>query len=154
MKMKFNFIEIFPEKNWINFLLLPLKLWAKQNTRLWMWVQFSHSVVSDSLQPHGLQHTRPLCPSPTHGIYPNSCPLSQWCHPIIPSSVVPFSCCLQSFPATNLFKWVSSLNQVAKVLEFQLQHQSFQRTPGLISFRMDWLDLLAVQRLDGPLLAK
>ena len=54
----------------------------------------------------------------------------------------------------SLFQWVNSSHEVAKVLEFQLQHQSFQRTPGLISFRMDWLDLLAVQRLDGPLLAK
>ena len=59
---------------------------------------FSHSV---SLRPHGLQHTRPPCPSPTPGVYPNSCPLSQWCHPTISSSVVPFSSCLQSFPASG-----------------------------------------------------
>ena len=64
-------------------------------------VQFSHSVVSDSLWPHGLQHTRLLCPSPTPGAYSNSCPLSWWCHPAISSFVVPFSSCLQSFPASE-----------------------------------------------------
>ena len=63
--------------------------------------QFSHSVVSDSLQLHGLQHTRPPCPSPTPGVYSNWCPLSQWCHPTISSSVFPFSSCLQSFPASG-----------------------------------------------------
>ena len=88
-------------------------------------VQFSHSVISDSLPPHGLQHTRPPCPALIPGVYPNSCPLSQWCHPTISSSVVPFSW-LQSFPASGLFQWVSSLNHVTKVLELQLQHQSFQ----------------------------
>ena len=67
-------------------------------------VQFSRSVVSDSLWPHGLQHARPLCPSPTPRVYSNSCPLSQWCHPTISSSVVPFSSCLQSLPASGSFK--------------------------------------------------
>ena len=92
-------------------------------------VQFSHSVVSDSLQPHELQHARPPCPSPTPGVYSNSCPLSRWCHPASHPLSSP------SPPAPNpsqhqgLFKWVSSLHQVAKVLEFQLQHQSFQWTP-------------------------
>ena len=62
-------------------------------------VQFSHSVLSDSLQPHELQHTRP--PSPTPRVYPNSCPLSQWCHPTISSSVIPLSSCPQSFPASG-----------------------------------------------------
>ena len=65
-------------------------------------VQFSRSVVSDSLWHHGLQHARPPCPLPTPGVYPNSCPLSRWCHPTISSSVVPFSC-LQSFPASGSF---------------------------------------------------
>ena len=67
-------------------------------------VQFSQSVVSDSLQPYGLQHTRPLCLSPTPRVYANSCPLSQWCHPTISSSVVPFSSHLQSFPASGSFQ--------------------------------------------------
>ena len=66
-------------------------------------VQFSRSVMSDSLWPHGLQHTRLLCPSPTPGAYSNSCPLSWWCHPAISSFVVPFSSCLQSFPASGSF---------------------------------------------------
>ena len=66
-------------------------------------VQFSHSVVSDSLWPHELQHTRPPCPSPTAGVYPNPCPLSRWCCPTISSSVVPFSSCPQSFPASGSF---------------------------------------------------
>ena len=66
-------------------------------------VQSSSSVVSDSLRPHGLQHTRPPCPSPTPGVYSNSCPLSRWCHPTISSSVIPFSSCLQSFPASGSF---------------------------------------------------
>ena len=89
-----------------------------------------------TLWPHELQHARPPCPSPTPRVYPNSCPLSWWCHPTISSSVIPFSSCTQSFPASGSFR-VSSLHQVAKVLEFQLQHQSFQ-----------WMlrtDLLAVQ---------
>ena len=67
-------------------------------------VQFSHSVMSDSLWPHGLQHARLLCPSPTPRAYSNSCPLSQWCHPTISSSVIPFSSCLQSFPASGSFQ--------------------------------------------------
>ena len=65
-------------------------------------VQFSRSVMSDSLRPHGPQHTRPPCPSPTPGVYLNSSPLRQWCHPTISSSVVPFSC-LQFFPASGSF---------------------------------------------------
>ena len=67
-------------------------------------VQFSHSVVCDSLRPHELQHTRPPCPSPTLGVHPNPRPLSRWCHPIISSFVVPFSSCLQSFPASGSFQ--------------------------------------------------
>ena len=66
-------------------------------------VQFSHSVVSDSLRPHELQHVRPPCPSPSPGVYSNSCPLSLWCHPTVSSTVIPFSC-LQSFPASGSFQ--------------------------------------------------
>ena len=91
-------------------------------------VQFSCSVMSDSLWPHGLQHARLPCPSPIPGACSNSCQSSQWCHPTISSSVIPFSSRLQSFPASGSFKWVSSSHQVAKGLEFQLQHQSFQWT--------------------------
>ena len=66
-------------------------------------VQFSHSVVSNSLRPRGPQHARSPCPSPTTGVYWNSCPLSRWCHPAIASLVVPFSSCLQSFLASGSF---------------------------------------------------
>ena len=100
-------------------------------------VQFSCSVMSDSLQPHGLQHTRLLRPSPTSRAYSDSCPSSQWCHPTISSSVIPFSSSIRAFSLSQhqgLFKWVSSSHQVAKVLEFQLQHQSFQWI-----FRTDFL---------------
>ena len=82
--------------------------------------QFSCSVVSESLPPHGLQHARLPCPSPTPAVYSNSCPLSRWCHPTISSSAVPFSSCLQSFPASGSFPMSQFLHQVAKVLEFQL----------------------------------
>ena len=75
----------------------------KLNTELSS-VQFSRSVVSDSLRPHGLQHARPLRPSPTPGVYSNSCPLSQWCHPTISFSVILFSSHLQSFPASGSFQ--------------------------------------------------
>ena len=78
--------------------------WIHSFHRHFSSVQFSHSVVSNSLQPHGLQHTRLPCPSPTPGVYSNSCPLSQWCHPAISSSVVPFSSHLQSFPASGSFQ--------------------------------------------------
>ena len=92
-------------------------------------LQFSFSVVSDSFRHHESQHVRPPCPSPTPRVHPNSCLLSQWCHPAISSSVVHFFSCPQSLPASESFKWVSSSHQVAKVLEFELQHQSFQWTP-------------------------
>ena len=73
------------------FLFLPCFLLLFLLQLFFSWVQFSRSVMSDSLQPHGPQHTRPPCPSPTPGVYSNSCPSSQWCHPAISSSVVPFS---------------------------------------------------------------
>ena len=66
-------------------------------------VQFSHSVMSDSLRPHKPRHARPPCTSPTPGVHPNSCPLSRWCHPTVSSSVVPFSSCPQSLPASGSF---------------------------------------------------
>ena len=77
-------------------------------------VQFSCSDMSDSLQPHELQHARPPCPSPTLGVHSNSCPLSRWCHSAISSSVVPFSSCPQSLPASKSFQWVNSSHEVAK----------------------------------------
>ena len=87
-----------------------------------------HSVVSNSLGPHGLQHARLPCPSLSPRACSNSCPLSCWYHTTISSSVVPFSSCLHFSQHQGLFKWVSSSHQVAKVLEFQPQHQSLQWT--------------------------
>ena len=87
-------------------------------------VQFNHSVMSDSLQPHESQHARPPCPSPTPRVYPNSCPLSWWCHPAISSSVVPFSSCPQSLPASGsfpmiqLFTWGGQSTEVSALASF------------------------------------
>ena len=115
--------------------LLALLLWLADSLPLappekpqQYYNHFSRSVMSNSLRPHEPQHARPPCPSPTPGVHPNSCPLCQWCHPTISSSVVPFSSCPQSSQHQGVFKWVSSSYQVAKVLAFQLQHQSFQWT--------------------------
>ena len=76
---------------------IKAKNWKKRSHS----VQFSRSVMSDSLQPHEPQHARPPCPSPTAGVHPNPCPLSRWCHLTISSSVIPFSSCLQSFPTSG-----------------------------------------------------
>ena len=109
-------------------------------------VQFSRSVVSDSLRPHRLQHARPPCPSPTPGVYPNSCPLSLWCHPTVSSSVVPFFSRLQSFPAPGSFPMTqffasdgqsTGVSASASVLPMNIQNW--------FPFRMDWLNLLSVQ---------
>ena len=96
------------------------------NIRIFSSVQFSRLVVSDSMLPHGHQHARLPCPSPTPGACSNSCPSSWWCYPTMSSSVVPYPTHLQSFLASGSFPRVSSSHQVAKVLELQLQHQSFQ----------------------------
>ena len=101
--------------------------------------------MSDSFRPHGLQHPRLPCPSPTPAVYSNSSPLSWWCHPTISSSVIPFSFQLQSFPASESFQMSQLFVSVAEVLELQLQHQSFQWTPRTDLLRMDRLDHCAVQ---------
>ena len=108
--------------------------------------QFRSLAVLNSLWPHGLQHTRLPCPSPTPRACPNSCPLSQWCHPTISSSVIPFSSCLQSFPASGSFQmsqFFTSGGQSIKSFSFNISPSN--EYSELISFRMDWLDLLAVQ---------
>ena len=111
-------------------------------------VQFSRSVMSDSLWPHGLQHARLPCPSPTRGTYSNSCPSCWWCYPTISSSVVPFSSHLQSFPASVLcIRW-------PKYWSFSFNISPSNEYSGLISFRMDWLDLLAVHGMLKSLLQK
>ena len=99
-----------------------------------------------TLQPHEPQHARPPCPSPTPGVHPNSCSLSRWCHPTISSSVVPFSSCPWSFPASGSFQmsqFFASGGQ--RVWSFSFSINPSNEYSGLISFRMDWLDLLAVQ---------
>ena len=102
-------------------------------------VQFSHSVVSDSLQPHELQHARPPCPSPSPRVHSDSHPLSPWCHPAISSSVVPFSSCPQSLPA-SVFSNESTLRmRWPKYWSFSFSIIPSKEIPGLISFRMDWL---------------
>ena len=108
-------------------------------------VQLSCLIVSNSSQPRGPQHARLPCPSPTPRVYPNSCPLSQQYHPTISSSVAPFSSCPQSFPASG-----SSIESVLHIRWPMYWSFTFSISPsnkysGLISFRMDWLDHLAVQ---------
>ena len=109
----------------------------------WSVSQFSCSVVCDSLQPHELQHTRPPCPSPTPRVHSNSCPLSQWCHPAISSSVIPFSSCPQSlptsesFPMSQLFSWGGQsigVSALASVFPKNIQDWSLEWT--------DWILLL------------
>ena len=100
-------------------------------------VQFSSSVVSNSLRPHGLQHGRFPCP-PTSGACSNSCPSNLWYHPTVSSSVIPFSPCLQSCPASVSFLMSQFFISGGKVLEFQLYHQSFQWI-SRTNFLQDWL---------------
>ena len=108
-------------------------------------VQFSRSVMSDSLRSHESQHARPPCPSPTPGVHSDSRPSSQWCHPAISSSVVPLASCPQSLPA-SVFSNESTLPmRWRKYWSFSFSIIPSKEIPGLISFRMDWLDLLAVQ---------
>ena len=102
--------------------------------------------MSDSLRPHESQHTRPPCPSPTPGVHSNSCLSSRRCHPAISSSVVPFSSCPQSLESIRVFSNESTLRmRWPKYWSFSFSIIPSKEIPGLISFRMDWLDLLAVQ---------
>ena len=102
--------------------------------------------MSDSLWPHEPQHARPPCPSPAPGVYPNSCPLSRWCHPAISSFVVPFFSRLQSFPASRSFQmsqlFASGGQSIGVSASTSVLPNEYS---GRISFRMDWLDHLAVQ---------
>ena len=108
--------------------------------------QFSCSVVPDSLWPHEPQHTRPPCLWPTPGVHPNPCLLCRWCHPTISSSVIPFSSCPQSFPASGSFQ-ISQLSPSGGQSTGVSASTSVppMNTQDWFSFRMDWLDLLAVQ---------
>ena len=109
-------------------------------------VQISHSVVSDSLRPHGLQHARLPRPSLTPGVYSNSCPSSWWCHPTISSLCRPLLLLPSIFPSNKVFSNASVLHiRWPKYWNFSFSISPSNEHPGLISFRMDWLDLLAVQ---------
>ena len=121
----------FPISTFIFFLNCTLTL--VQDISQFSSVQFSRSVMSDSLWPHESQHARPPCPSPTPGVYSDSCPSSQWCHPAISSSVVPFSSCPQSlpasesFPMSQLFTWggqSSAVSALASALPVNTQDWS------------------------------
>ena len=110
----------------------------------WCSVQFSCSLVSDSLRPHELQHARPPCPSPTPGVHPDSCPLSWWCHLAISSSVVPFSSCPQSlpasefFPVSQLFAWSGQSTRVSALASF-LPKNTQDRSPS------EWTGWISLQ---------
>ena len=99
--------------------------------------------MSNSLQPQGLQHTRLPCPSPTPGACSTSCPSSQWCHPTISSSIISFSSCLQSFPASGSFPMSQFFTSGGQSIGASISPSS--ECSELISFRIDWIDLLAVQ---------
>ena len=112
---------------------------------VYIYIQFSRSVVSNSLWLHELQQARLPHPSPTPGVYPNPCPLWRWCHPTISFSVVPFSSSPQSFPASGSFPMSQLFASGGQSIGVSASTCPSNEQPGLISFRMDWLDLLAVQ---------
>jgi len=111
-------------------------------------VQFSHSVVSDSLWPHESQHARPPCPSPTPGVHSNSCPSGQWCHPAISSSVIPFSSCPQSlpasesFPISQIFAWGGQSTSVSASASFLPK-----KSQGWSSEWTGWIQIKSILRL-------
>ena len=111
--------------------LFTMKLWVSQ---------FSRSVVSDSLWPHEPQHARPPCPSPTPGVYPNSCLLSRWRHPTISSSVVPLSSCLQSFPASGSFQMSQLFSSGAQSIGVSASISVIGRTDLLLGWTC-WISL-------------
>ena len=108
--------------------------------------------MCNSLWLHEPQHFRPPCPSPTPGIYPNSCPSSQWCHPAISSSVVPVSSCPQPLPASVFSNELTLCMRWPKYWSFSFSVSPSNEHPRLICFRMDWLDLLVVQGILKSLL--
>ena len=128
--------------------MINMPILQRKNMRTWnsfiSSVQFSHSVVSNSLRPHVSQHARLPCPSPTPGVYSNSCPSSQWCQPAISSSVIPFSSCPQSlpapgsFPMSQLFAWGGQsigVSALASVLPMNTQDWSPSGWTGWMSLQ-------------------
>ena len=152
VKMSYNLPLDF---QWNMEVQIPVHLHKKKQVKylvFFLTFLFSLSIMSNSSRCHGLQHARLPCPSPSPRVCSQSCPLSRWCHPAISSSVIPFSFCLQSFPAfgKGLLKRVCS-NESAlcirwpKYRSFSFNISPSSEHPELISFRIDWLDLLAVQ---------
>ena len=136
----FNILKCIPSSK-----LLPCHI-SRMLLSFYKSVQFSRSVMSNSLRPHGLQHARLPCPSPTPRTCSNSCPSSWWCHPTISSSVIPFSSRLQSFPASGSFPmsqfFTSSSQSIGASASASVLLMNIS---GLIFFRSDWFDLFAVQ---------
>ena len=122
----------------LKLLFLGLLLFSRQVVVIAVAQLFSHQVMSDSSQPHGLQHARLSCPSPSPRVCPSSCPLSGWCYPTVSSSTAPFSFCLQSFPTSGSFPMSRLLAAGGQLWELQLQHQSFQWI-FRDDFLWDWL---------------
>ena len=125
----------------------PHSMYLSKNTgALNLPVQFSCSVVSDSLRPHGLQHARPPCPSLTPGVYSNPRLFSQWCHPAISSCVIACSSCPQSFPVSGSFQMSPVFASGRQSIGVSASASGLPgNIIGLVFFRIDWLDLLAVQ---------
>ena len=120
---------------------------------LFLTLLFSHSAVSNSLQPHGLQYTRLPCPSQSSRACSNPCPMSRWCHPTISFSVVPFSFCLQSFPGSVFSNdWLFASGGQSTTWSFSFSISPSNESSGMIFFRIDCFDLLAVQGTLGSLL--
>jgi len=124
-KQRHHFADRGPYSQSYGFSSSRVRIWELGDKETWV-LKNRCLVLSDSLRPYGWQHSRLPCPSPSPRACSNSCPLSRWCCPTVSFSDVPFSSCFQWFPAQGLFQWIGFLYQVAKVLELQLQHQSFQ----------------------------
>ena len=127
------------------YLILQLETKAHGTEVICPSVQLSRSVLSDSSRRHELQHSRPPCPSPTPGVHSDSRPSSPWCHPAISSLVSPFSSCPQSLPASESFPMSQLCMRWPKYWSSSFSIIPSKEIPGLISFRKDRLDLLAVQ---------
>ena len=128
-------LNIYPQEGLLDYTIVQILIYFEKPTYYFpKWLLCSVAQSSNFLWPHGLQHARFPCPSPSPKLCSNSCPLSWWCYPAISSSVVLFFSCPQSFPESRSFPMISSSHQVAKVLELQLQHLSFQWI-----FRVDFL---------------
>ena len=126
---------------------------SREFESLWYLLLFSPSVVSNSLQPHGLQHTRLPCTSLSPRACSNSCPMSQWCHPTISSSVLPLLLLPSIFPSIRVFSNELALHiKWPKYWSFSFSISPSNEYSGLISFRIDWFDLIAVQGILKSLL--